>query len=101
MPGPGDVGTPAAVGHGRQRVSWMDREQVVELLKVAFVQDRLTQDELDTGAGLALASRTYAELTALTADIPAERATVELPPPSQPPPSVRLGPSAHQPACLG
>jgi len=63
MPGPGDQGTPAAVGRGRQRVSRMDREQAIELLKVAFVQDRLTQDELGTRVGLALASRTYAELT--------------------------------------
>jgi Domain of unknown function (DUF1707) len=32
---------------------------------------RLTQDELDTRVGLALASRTYADLADLTADIPA------------------------------
>jgi hypothetical protein len=31
----------------------MDREQAIELLKVAFVQDRLTQDELETRVGLA------------------------------------------------
>jgi hypothetical protein len=35
---------------------------VIELLKVAFVQDRLTQDELDSRVGLALASRTHADL---------------------------------------
>jgi len=44
---------------------------VIELLKVAFVQDRLTHGELDTRIGLALASRTYADLADLTADIPA------------------------------
>jgi Domain of unknown function (DUF1707) len=72
MLGAGDERRAGAVGRGHQRVSRMDRERVIELLKVAFVQDRLTQDELDTRVGLALASRTYAELADLTADIPAE-----------------------------
>lgn len=35
------------------------------------MQDRLTRDELDVRAGRALTARTRAELTALTADIPA------------------------------
>jgi uncharacterized membrane protein len=34
------------------------------------VQGRLTSDELDTRVGQALASRTRAQLTAITADIP-------------------------------
>ena len=68
----------AAVGaRGHLRASRADRERVIELLKVAFVQDRLTQDELDTRVGLALASRTYADLADLTADIPAGSAAVE------------------------
>ena len=58
-------------GRGRLRVSRADRERVIELLKVAFAHDRLTRDELDTRVGLALASRTYADLADLTADIPA------------------------------
>jgi hypothetical protein len=44
------------------------------MLKAAFVQGRLTKDELDLRVGLAFASRTYAELAALTADIPARPA---------------------------
>jgi DUF1707 SHOCT-like domain len=67
----------AAGGRGRLRASRTDRERVIELLKVAFVQDRLTQDELDTRVGLALASRTYADLADLTADIPAGPAAAE------------------------
>jgi hypothetical protein len=47
---------------------------VVELLKAAFVEDRLTKDELDTRVGQALASRTYADLAAVTADLPARPA---------------------------
>jgi len=48
-----------------------DREQVIDTLKTAFVQGRLTKDELDARAGQAFASRTYAELATVTADIPA------------------------------
>jgi Domain of unknown function (DUF1707) len=64
--------TTAAGARGRIRASRLDRERVIELLKVAFVQGRLTQDELDTRVGQTLASRTYADLADLTADIPAE-----------------------------
>lgn len=63
--------TPAG-GGGRLRASHADRERVVDALKAAFVQGRLTQDELDTRVGQALAARTYAELAALSADLPAE-----------------------------
>jgi hypothetical protein len=52
---------------------------VIEALKDAFVHGRLTKDELDLRVSQALASRTYAELTALTADIPA-RLTAAKPP---------------------
>jgi DUF1707 SHOCT-like domain len=75
MPGPLD---PAAAGHEPFRASHADREQVIELLKAAFVQGRLDKDELDALAGQALASRTYAELAALTADIPAGPAAAPL-----------------------
>ena len=54
------------------RASSADRERVIELLKAAFVQDRLARDEFDARVGLALASRTYTELAAVTADLPAE-----------------------------
>jgi Domain of unknown function (DUF1707) len=60
-----------AAGRGRLRASHADREQVVDALKTAFVQGRLTKHELDVRAGRVLAARTYAELAAVTADIPA------------------------------
>lgn len=69
--------TTAVGGRGRMRASRLDRERVIELLKAAFVQERLTQHELDTRVGRALASRTYADLAALTADIPAESTAAE------------------------
>ena len=54
------------------RASRADRERVIDLLKAAFVQGRLDRDEFDLRIGQTLASRTYAELAAITADIPAE-----------------------------
>jgi Domain of unknown function (DUF1707) len=61
----------ASAGHSRLRASDADRERVIDTLKAAFVQGRLTTDELGTRTGWALAARTYGELTAITADIPA------------------------------
>ena len=47
-----------------------DRERVIETLKVAFVQERLTMEELDVRIGGALGARSGAELAVLTADLP-------------------------------
>ena len=71
MTGPGDRVPAAAGGPGHLRASHADRERVVDTLKAAFVQGRLTEVELDAGVGHALAARTYAELAAVTAGIPA------------------------------
>ena len=70
MTGPGDE--TAAVSADRSlRASHADREQVIDTLKAAFVQGRLTKDEFDARVGQAFASRTYADLAAVTDDIPA------------------------------
>jgi Domain of unknown function (DUF1707) len=61
----------AAAGRGGLRTSRADRDQVIEVLKAAFVQGRLTKDEFEARIDQALTSRTYAELAAVTADIPA------------------------------
>jgi Domain of unknown function (DUF1707) len=55
---------------GQLRTSHADREQAIDLLKAAFVQGRLTKDEFELRVGQVLASRTYADLGVLTADIP-------------------------------
>ncbi len=95
MAGPGDGRAAGAAGHGRLLVSREDREQVIDMLKAAFVQERLTKDEFDLRVGRALASRTYADLAALTADIPAGRTeTRPLPEPARKPDSV-LPPKAR------
>jgi Domain of unknown function (DUF1707) len=75
--GPEDAMAAPPGGHGRMRASDADREQVIDVLKAAFVQGRLHKDELDARAGQAFASRTYAELAAVTADIPAVPAAVQ------------------------
>jgi len=67
----GDDRAARPAGRGRLRASHADREQVIDTLKNAFVQGRLTKDEFDSRVGDVLASRTYADLAALTADLPA------------------------------
>jgi Domain of unknown function (DUF1707) len=72
--------TARAPGRGHLRASDADRERVVDTLKAAFVQGRLTKDELGMRTGLALMARTYGELTAITADIPAGQGETRLRP---------------------
>jgi len=71
MADPGTHKAAGTGGHGRLRASHADREQVIDLLKTAFVHGRLGKDEFDARVDQALGSRTYAELSAVTADIPA------------------------------
>ena len=70
-------GTAGALG--RLRTSRADREQAIDVLKAAFVQGRLTKDEFDLRVSQVFASRTYADLSALTGDIP-DRVTSAQPP---------------------
>ena len=66
-----------APGHGGQpgapelRASHADRDRVVEILRVAAGDGRLTADELDERLEAALSARTHGQLDALTADLPA------------------------------
>jgi hypothetical protein len=74
---------PAAAGRGGLRASHADREQVIGTLKAAFVQGMLAKDEFDLRAGQAFAARTYAELAAVIADIPAGLTTPKTPAPAR------------------
>ena len=67
MDGPGQG---SATDHGLMRASREDRERVIDVIKTAFVQDRLDLDELAGRVGQALTARTYGQLAALTADLP-------------------------------
>lgn len=69
MTGPDEGGL---ADRGHLRAAQADREQAITVLKAAYAQGRLTKDELEARAGQAFASRTYAELAALTTDLPAD-----------------------------
>lgn len=67
----------SAPGHGEEvrspselRASHEDRDKVVEVLRTAAGDGRLTADELDQRLDAALTARTYAELAVLTTDLP-------------------------------
>lgn len=66
-PGPDD----AAGGYGNVRASAADRERAIDVLKAAYAEGRLTREEHEARAERAYRSRTYADLAALTADLPA------------------------------
>jgi hypothetical protein len=53
------------------RASHADRDQVVEMLRVAAGDGRLSPEELEDRLTLALTARTYADLAALVTDLPA------------------------------
>jgi hypothetical protein len=55
---------------------------VIEELKAAFIQGRLDKDELDLRVGKVFASRTYADLNTLTADLPVRPAAPQPPAPA-------------------
>jgi uncharacterized protein DUF1707 len=87
-------------GHGHLRASHADRERAIDVLKAAFAEGRLDQDEYTDRVGLAQAARTYADLGALVADLPVgpfgtlapapSPAAGPLPPPPVPAPPARL-----------
>lgn len=87
-PGYGLLGS----GFGNMRAATADRERAIDVLKAAFAEGRLTQDECEERAGQAFSAQTYAELATLTADLPAgplgslvfQPPGHPLPPPSRP-----------------
>lgn len=83
MAGPGDERAAGAGGRSHLRASHTDREQVIQTLKAAFVQGRLDLDEFGLRVGQTFASRTYAELAAITADLPAGLNTAKPPTPAR------------------
>lgn len=66
------------VARSQLRASHDDRDKVVEQLRVAAGDGRLTADELDQRLELALNARTYGELAKLIADLPASAAAGSL-----------------------
>ena len=79
-------------GRGRLRASDADREHVFGTLKAAYAYGLVTKDEFDVRVSQTFASRTYAELALITADIPAGLAAA--PPPPRPGPA-KANPPGH------
>ena len=83
-------GYPMVHGQARMnpgmRAASADRERAVDVLKAGFAEGRLTQDEYNERIGRAYAARTYGELTALTADLPAGALPTVFPVPMYQPP---------------
>ena len=65
---------PEGTGFAMVNPAWLagsaDRERTVGVLRAAFTEGRLTQDELADRVGRAYTARTYSDLWALVADLP-------------------------------
>jgi hypothetical protein len=61
------------------RASDQDRESAAELLREAYVEGRLSREELDERAAAAYSATTRGELRDLTADLPLPSARTDLP----------------------
>ena len=57
-------------GRSELRASHADRDRVVEILRIAAGDGRITADELDQRLEVALTARTLGELSVLTTDLP-------------------------------
>ena len=82
------MGRVAAGGRGNVRASDADRERAIDVLNDAFAEGRLSREELDARAERTYGAETYADLAAVSADLPAG-------PPPAPPPTGPSGPAAH------
>ena len=79
--GPGPYGPPASYGpypYGQVRpvqlgmlAAAADRERTIDVLKAAFGEGRLNKEEFDSRSARVMAARTYADLNAIVADLPA------------------------------
>jgi hypothetical protein len=74
--------------HSLMRVSDSDREQAADVLREAAGHGRITMDELDERLELAYAAKTYADLAAVTRDLPGP---AQAPGPVQPAMAGRIG----------
>jgi hypothetical protein len=66
------------------RASHEDRDRVIEILRVAAGDGRLTAEELDERLDVAFSARTYGELAALTSDLPVGKQAIAPPDVGQP-----------------
>jgi hypothetical protein len=52
------------------RAAQSDRDRTIDVLKAAYGEGRLTKDEFDIRCARAINAKTYADLTAVVADLP-------------------------------
>jgi hypothetical protein len=83
------------------RAASADRERAVDVLKAGFAEGRLTQEEYNERMGRAYAARTYGELAALTADLPAGAVPAVWPVPVYQPPVTTTNSLARASLVLG
>ena len=86
---PSDHAIVPAAGPGGLRASHADRDRVADQLRIAAGDGRLSPEELDERLELALTARTYTDLAALVADLPAAGTAVS---------AAALSPAAAAPA---
>jgi hypothetical protein len=77
------------------RASDADRERAIGLLREAFAEGRLTAEEHSARVGQAYSARTYAELAAVSADLPAGP-SASPPAPRSSSPASGVAPAAHR-----
>jgi Domain of unknown function (DUF4190)/Domain of unknown function (DUF1707) len=68
--GPYPYGQGQLVPQSSMLAATADRERTVDVLKAAFIEGRLSQDEFDVRSARVMAARTYADLAAIIADLP-------------------------------
>lgn len=85
----------ATEARGQARASSVDREGVIDVIKAAFADGRLTREELLERVERAHTSRTRAELAALSADLPSG-APGPLPPVASAPAAQLTGADSRQ-----
>jgi hypothetical protein len=75
----GDRYPAAGSARGNMRAADADRDRVVEFLKLAYSEGRLSKDEHDARVESALSARTYADLDQVVTDLPVRPAAVVTP----------------------
>ena len=75
----GDRYPAAGSARGNMRAADADRDRVVEVLKLAYSEGRLSKDEYDGRVESALSARTYADLDQVVTDLPVRPSTVVTP----------------------
>jgi hypothetical protein len=60
----------AAASYLRMRASAADRDRAITILQESFAEGRLSREEFEHRIGTAILSRDFAELLALTTDLP-------------------------------